>query len=98
MLESKFQAKLIKEIKERFPGCVVLKNDSSYLQGVPDLSIFYKDRWAMLEVKQSVKASHRPNQSYYVNKLNEMSFSRFVFPENKDEVLDELEVLFYSER
>lgn len=98
MLESKFQAKLIKEIKERFPGCVVLKNDSSYLQGVPDLSIFYKDRWAMLEVKQSAKASHRPNQSYYVDKMNEMSFSRFVFPENKDEVLDELEVLFYSEK
>ena len=98
MLESKFQAKLIKEIKERFPGCVVLKNDSSYLQGVPDLSIFYKDRWAMLEVKQSAKASHRPNQSYYVDKMNKMSFSRFVFPENKDEVLDELEVLFYSER
>lgn len=98
MLESKFQAKLIKEIKERFPGCVVLKNDSSYLQGVPDLSIFYKDRWAMLEVKQSAKASHRPNQSYYVDKMNAMSFSRFVFPENKDEVLDELEVLFYSER
>ena len=98
MLESKFQAKLIKEIKERFPGCVVLKNDSSYLQGVPDLSIFYKERWAMLEVKQSAKASHRPNQSYYVDKMNEMSFSRFVFPENKDEVLDELEVLFYSER
>lgn len=98
MLESKFQAKLIKEIKERFPGCVVLKNDSSYLQGVPDLSVFYKDRWAMLEVKQSAKASHRPNQSYYVDKMNEMSFSRFVFPENKDEVLDELEVLFYSER
>ena len=98
MLESKFQAKLIKEIKERFPGCVVLKNDSSYIQGVPDLSIFYKDRWAMLEVKQSAKASHRPNQSYYVDKMNEMSFSRFVFPENKDEVLDELEVLFYSER
>lgn len=98
MLESKFQAKLIKEIKERFPGCVVLKNDSSYLQGVPDLSIFYKDRWAMLEVKQSAKASHRPNQSYYVDKMNEMSFSRFVFPENKDEVLDELEVLFHSER
>ena len=98
MLENKFQAKLIKEIKERFPGCVVLKNDSSYLQGVPDLSIFYKDRWAMLEFKQSAKASHRPNQSYYVDKMNEMSFSRFVFPENKDEVLDELEVLFYSER
>ena len=78
MLESKFQAKLIKEIKERFPGCVVLKNDSSYLQGVPDLSIFYKDRWAMLEVKQSARASHRPNQSYYVDKMNNPAFTKLI--------------------
>lgn len=90
MLESKFQANLIKEIKERLPGCVVLKNDSSYLQGIPDLSIFHKSNWAMLEVKKNAKASHQPNQDYYVNKMNEMSYSRFIYPENKDEVLNEL--------
>jgi hypothetical protein len=65
MLESKFQANLIKEIKTTFPGCVVLKNDSSYLQGIPDLSIFYKDKWAMLEVKKDEKANNykTPNVS-----------------------------------
>lgn len=98
MLESKFQANLIKEIKNKFPGCIVLKNDSSYLQGVPDLSIFYGDSWAMLEVKKSEDASHQPNQDYYVGKANEMSFSRFIFPENKEEVLDELTHFFHSER
>lgn len=98
MLESKFQANLIKEIKNKFPGCIVLKNDSSYLQGVPDLSVFYGDRWAMLEAKKSVNASHQPNQDYYVGKANEMSFSRFIFPENKEEVLDELTHFFHSER
>lgn len=97
-LERDFQAKLIKELKEMFPGCMILKNDSSYLQGVPDLSIFYKDRWAMLEVKRSSKVSHRPNQEYYVKQLDEMSFARFISPENKEEVLHELQRSFESGR
>lgn len=90
MLENKFQSKLIKELKEEFPGCMVLKNDSSYIQGVPDLLVLYKDRWAGLEVKKSAKAKHQPNQDYYVNKMNEMSYSSFIYPENKDDVLNEL--------
>lgn len=94
MLESKFQADLIKEIKSTFPGSIVLKNDSSYLQGIPDLTIFHKDRWASLEIKKSANAKHQPNQDYYVNKMNEMSYSRFVYPENKDEVMGELKELF----
>ena len=94
MLESKFQANLIKEIKERYPGCIVLKNDSSYLQGVPDLSVFYKDKWCTLEVKKSANSSHQPNQDYYVNKMNEMSFSSFICPENKKDILDKLDQKF----
>lgn len=94
MKESEFQKKLIKEIKEKFNGCVVLKNDANYIQGFPDLTIFYKDKWAVLEVKKSAIAHHQPNQDYYVGWLNEMSFSRFIFPENKDEVLNELERFF----
>ena len=91
MLESKFQSNLIKEIKDRYPGCIVLKNDSSYIQGIPDLSIYYQDKYAMLEVKKNATASHQPNQDYYVKKLNEMSFSQFIFPENKDQVLSDLD-------
>ena len=94
MLENKFQSNLIKEIKKLFPGCVVLKNDPTYIQGIPDLLILYKDKWASLEVKKSATASHRPNQNYYVEKMNAMSFSRFIFPENKDEVLTDLARLF----
>ena len=94
MLESKFQADLIKEIKNTFPGSIVLKNDSSYLQGIPDLTVFHKDRWASLEIKKSANAKHQPNQDYYVKKMNEMSYSRFVYPENKDEVMNELKELF----
>lgn len=93
-LERDFQAKLIMELKFRFQGCLVLKNDSSYIQGIPDLLVLYKDRWAALEAKRSATASHRPNQEYYVSLMDEMSFSRFICPENKDEVLDELQTYF----
>ena len=96
MRESKFQADLKKELKVMFPGCIVTKLDSGDIQGIPDLLILYKDKWATLENKRSSTASKRPNQEYYVNKMNEMSFSRFIFPENKQEVLDELRKAFKS--
>lgn len=94
MLESKFQAKLIKEIKDRFPGCEIMKNDPNYKQGFPDLTILYKDKWAVLETKRGEKAKRQPNQEYYVDKLNNMSFSRFICPENKEEILNELQSTF----
>lgn len=94
MLENKFQSNLIKEIKNKFPGCIVMKNDPTYIQGIPDLLVLHNDKWAGLEVKRNAKASHQPNQDYYVSKMNNMGFSRFVYPENKDEVLDELELHF----
>lgn len=95
-LESVFQKELIDEIKETYPGCVILKNDSSYIQGIPDWTIFYKDKWAVLEAKRSKNAKKQPNQPYYVDKLNDMSFSRFIYPENKEEVLNELQQVFGS--
>lgn len=94
MVESDFQSKLIKEIEERFPGSIVIKNDSSYIQGIPDLTVFYKDKWATLECKKDQNASPRPNQPYYVELMNKMSFSSFIYPENKKEVLDEMEQSF----
>ena len=94
MLENKFQANLIKELKTMFPGCVVLKNDPDYIQGVPDLLILHKNKWASLECKKSANAKKQPNQEYYVGLMNEMSFSKFIFPENKEEVLNELRETF----
>ena len=94
MKESAFQRKLIKELKERFPGCVVLKNDASYLQGFPDLTVLYGKYWAVLESKRGPNEPHQPNQDYYVDKLNNMSFSRFIEPGNKEEVLSDLQSTF----
>lgn len=90
-LESKYQSELIKHLKSMFPDCIVLKNDPTYLQGVPDLIILYNDRWATLEVKRAANASHRPNQQYYVQKMNGMSYSAFIYPENEEVILFELQ-------
>lgn len=98
MLESAYQAKLINRLRERFPGCYILKNDTEYIQGMLDLTILWCDRWAMLEVKGSRTAREQPNQRYYVEDLNRMSYAAFIYPENEEEVLDELQQAFGSRR
>lgn len=91
-LESGFQDRLIKELKELFPGCLTFKMEQ--FQGIPDLLVLYKNKWASLECKKSAKAKRQPNQEYYVEKMNDMSFSRFVYPENKEEVIRDLQQVF----
>lgn len=95
--ENKFQSDLIKELENRFPGSIVMKNDPNHIQGIPDLTILYKDKWATLECKKSAKEKHEPNQDTYVEEMNRMSFSSFIFPENKEEVLNELQQAFRVE-
>lgn len=94
MKESKFQHDVIKELEERFPGSIVMKTDSSYIQGIPDLLVLYGSKWASLEVKRSANETHRPNQDYYVESMNGMSYSSFIYPENKEVVLNELSEYF----
>lgn len=98
--ESRFQSDLIEEIEEKFPGSIVMKNDPNYIQGIPDLTILYKDKWATLECKKSEedRANPRPNQEYYVDLMDNMSFSSFIYPENKEEVLDGLQKAFGTKR
>lgn len=96
MLESAFQSRLIKELKELFPDCIVMKNDPTYIQGIPDLLILYRNRWAALECKKTARASRQANQEYYVEKMDAMSFASFIHPDNKNIVLDELYLYFMN--
>lgn len=91
MLEREYQALLINKIEELLPGCIVLKNNPNWMQGVPDLSVFYGNRWALLEVKASATAKERPNQRYYVELYAQMTFCAFIYPENEEEVLRALQ-------
>ena len=96
MLESRFEHDLVEELKNLFPGAVILKNDSSYLQGVPDRLILFQDRWAALETKAGTRASKRPNQQYWVDTFDEMSFAAFINPDNKEDVIRDLQQAFES--
>jgi len=91
MLESKYQAYLIKRLRSMFPDCIVIKNDPNYIQGIPDLLVLIGGFWAALEVKASWDSKEQPNQDYYVRVLNEMSFAAFIHPDNEEEVIDALE-------
>jgi hypothetical protein len=92
--ENAYQAGLIRKLQKEFKGCIVVKNDPNYIQGIPDLLVLYNDKWAALEVKRSSNARHRPNQDYYVDKMNNMSYATFIYPENEESVFNSLRRLF----
>lgn len=94
MRETAYQRDLVNTLSELFPGCVVIKNDPSYIQGIPDLIVLYGPYWAALEVKISKTASTQPNQPYWVDRLDSMSYSAFVHPDNEEVVLNELKRAF----
>jgi hypothetical protein len=96
--ENRFQAQLVKRLQEMFPGCVILKTDPGYQQGIPDLLILWKGHWASLEVKAYKTSPSQPNQEYYVDLMDKMSFSAFIYPENEKEVLDALQQAFEPPR
>lgn len=96
MKENDYQKKLKDKLLNVFPGCYIMKNDPSSKRGIPDLTILYRDKWAVLEVKQNEKASKRPNQERHIDILNNMSYASFICPENEEEVFNELERTFKS--
>lgn len=98
MLENRFKTALVNDLENLFPGCIVLHMDPNEIQGIPDLLILYKNKWAALEGKRFANAPHRPNQEYYVDLMNRMSYASFIYPENKEEVLDELQHTFRTAR
>ena len=96
--EGRFAEEFAKDLDQIFPGCVILKNDESLVQGIPDWILLWENCWAMLELKESAHAAHQPNQDYYVELFDKMSFGAFVYPENKEDILDALQRSFQARR
>lgn len=94
MRETTYQLRLIRTLHRLFPGCFVIKNDSSYVQGVPDLIVLYHNKWAMLEVKLDASSNIQPNQEHYIQLFNDMSFAAFINPDNEEDVLHEIQRAF----
>lgn len=92
--ESAFQKKFLDRIRREFPDCVILKNDPNYIQGIPDWIVLYDNKWIALEMKRSISSPKRPNQEYYIDRLDGMSYAAFVYPENADDILDEIRFIF----
>jgi hypothetical protein len=93
-LEADYQAQLIQRLTILFPGCHIVINDPQITQGIPDLLILFRNHWAMLEVKPSADAKLQPNQDYYVDWFDNMSFAAFIYPENEEDVLHDLQQAF----
>ena len=98
MTENKYQAKVIKKLEKMFPGCIIMKTNEQHRQGLPDLLILWRSFWAALEVKVSESARSQPNQSHYIEMLDDMSFAAYIFPENEEEVLSALQQAFKPPR
>jgi hypothetical protein len=98
MTENKYQSDLIKKLKKMFPGCVILRNDPQYQQGMLDLTILWNDHWGSLEVKANSTSDLQPNQQHYLDRLGEMSFAAIIYPEIEEEVLSALQKAFEPPR
>lgn len=99
-LESAFKSKLRKELEQMFPGCVILKNDAEFQNGVPDMLILWRHKWAMLETKKKKPSpsDFEPNQEWWIEKFHGMSFAACIYPENKEEVISALQSAFWTPR
>lgn len=98
MREAGYRRKLVKKLTQLFPGCFIIENDPSKMQGIPDLLILFKGLWAMLELKISASAPLRPNQEYHIKHFNNMSFAALIYPENEEQVLSDLQSAFGTRR
>jgi len=93
MLESRFKRKTLKRISERLSG-INLDFIHPNRRSQPDVIILGPKVWAALEFKKEKNSNKQPNQVFYVSRMNEQSYARFVHPGNVEGVLDELEQLF----
>ena len=102
MLESEIQARVIKRLFKiihagDIGGGMILKSDASYCQGIPDILILYDNKWAALEIKRTRHAHIQPNQRHYVEKMNNMSYAAFLYPDNEEQIISEL-IEFFKRR
>ncbi len=80
--EQNLQTQILRWLRSK--GCFVMKIQASpgVPQGTADI-FFCKDGfYGFLEVKASKSAKKQPHQAEFIEKMDEWSFARFVWPEN----------------
>jgi len=87
MLEREFQRKVIRRLKDE--GFIVLKNDGSNVpQGFPDVTIIGNRKdIRFIEFKRNLKASYRPNQLRWIQRLRDKGYNAMIItPDNEDDL------------
>lgn len=96
--EGSFKSQFIKRLQREYPRAIITKNDANQLQGIPDILFLLETFWAVFEAKDNVDSPYRPNQEYYLDLMNNMSFARVVYPEIEEEVIRELQRAYRTSR
>jgi hypothetical protein len=90
--ESSFQSHVIARLRDLIgDDGFVFAMDGNYIQGFPDVLILYKGKWAALECKKSSKEPFQPNQEYYIDLIDSLSFCRVIYPSIENEVFNDLQ-------
>lgn len=92
-MEKKAQDKLVKYLKSKKCYVLRLRSGPNYPAGCPDIIALYEGFWAAFEVKASPTAKFQPLQKETIEKFEQWSFARVVYPENVDEVIGELDAI-----
>ena len=89
--EAKLQSEVIKWLRSQH--CFVMK--CSVMPGIPagtsDVFFCYEGFYGFIEVKKSKTAKFQPLQPEFLEKMHNWSWAKAVYPENWDEIKQELE-------
>ena len=95
MSEATFRTKWLNKFKKLSPDIFIEFADPKRKNGIPDVIIFYKKKYARLETKRSKNASKRLHQQYYIDYFNSQGiYAAFLTPENQEEVYNALRRYF----
>lgn len=90
MTEAKLQAEIIKYLKSKC--CFVMKCAGAGVPtGTSDIFFCLEGFYGFIEVKARAKAPFQPLQKEFIDKINDWSWARVIYPENWLEVKQELE-------
>lgn len=91
MTEQKLQTEITKWLRQK--GCYVIKLNATagVPVGAPDVLALKDGFWVALEIKASKTAHKQPLQQETIDKLDEWSYAKFVWPDNWPLIQSELE-------
>lgn len=91
--EKDFQQKVTKWLRSK--GCIVLKYEANATTrvGIPDVFFCKEGFYGFLECKKAKNSPIRPGQKEFIEKIDNWSYGKIIYPENWAEIRRDLEVM-----